>query len=318
MNWSTVKNLLIAMLVAANIFLIYNISVQNRNKSYLDEKEVADAVGILASRGLEVDAEAIPLRRISASVCESFYPTDYFSVAAEALSGSPRTSAMMLPDGGMMIITAGGDSSEFYDDLRFVYYKNSNVRGAAYTDITADDLELVTENFGSLTKSKLSGYEKRVSDFLCRGQGEDYRFGVRIDGGALDEGAGVTYIFATQMLDGLPVYGNSAVCVFEGEDLLSARGYWYFGTAGETYSEEIYDQVNILFTDLSALTTRAAEEERPDAAFPGVTSVTACYTPNWNADRTALYFIPSWQIDHSDGTRIVYNAINNSEYLSTR
>ena len=98
MNWSTVKNLLIAMLVAANIFLIYNISVQNRNKSYLDEKEVADAVGILASRGLEVDAEAIPLRRISASVCESFYPTDYFSVAAEALSGSPRTSAMMLPD----------------------------------------------------------------------------------------------------------------------------------------------------------------------------------------------------------------------------
>ena len=38
MNWSTVKNLLIAMLVAANIFLIYNISVQNRNKSYLDEK----------------------------------------------------------------------------------------------------------------------------------------------------------------------------------------------------------------------------------------------------------------------------------------
>ena len=68
MNWSTVKNLLIAMLVAANIFLIYNISVQNRNKSYLDEKEVADAVGILASRGLEVDAEAIPLRRISASV----------------------------------------------------------------------------------------------------------------------------------------------------------------------------------------------------------------------------------------------------------
>ena len=225
---------------------------------------------------------------------------------------------MMLPDGGMMIITAGGDSSEFYDDLRFVYYKNSNVRGAAYTDITADDLELVTENFGSLTKSKLSGYEKRVSDFLCRGQGEDYRFGVRIDGGALDEGAGVTYIFATQMLDGLPVYGNSAVCVFEGEDLLSARGYWYFGTAGETYSEEIYDQVNILFTDLSALTTRAAEEERPDAGFPGVTSVTACYTPNWNADRTALYFILSWQIDHSDGTRIVYNAINNSEYLSTR
>ena len=54
MNWSTVKNLLIAMLVAANIFLIYNISVQNRNKSYLDEKEVADAVGYSRPAGLRL------------------------------------------------------------------------------------------------------------------------------------------------------------------------------------------------------------------------------------------------------------------------
>lgn len=318
MNWSTVKNLLIAMLAAANVFLIYNISVQNRTKGYLDEKEVADAVGILAARGLEVDAGAIPLKRMNAAVCESFYPTDYFSGAAEALSGHERESAMMLPDGGMMIITVAGDSFEFYDDLGFVYYENSNVRGAAYTDITADDLYLVTESCGALTKAKLSGYGKRVSEFLCRGQGEDYRFGVRVDGGASDDISGVTYIFVTQMLDGLPVCGNSAVCVFDGDELLLARGFWYFGTAGETYGEEIYDQVNILFTDLSSLTTRIAEEERTDTRLPGVTSVTACYTPNWNADRTALYFIPSWQIEHTDGTQIVYNAVNNSEYLSTR
>ena len=318
MNWSTVKNLLIAMLAAANVFLIYNISVQNRTKGYLDEREVADAVGILASRGLEVDAEAIPLKRMSADVCESLYPTDYFSGAAAALSGSSKTSAMMLPDGGMMIITAAGDSFEFYDDLGFVYYENSNVRGAAYTDITVDDRDGIIGRCGALTKARLSGCGKTVSDFLCRGQGEDSRFSVRVDGGASDDISGVTYIFVTQMLDGLPVCGNSAVCVFDGDELLLARGFWYFGTAGETYSEEIYDQVNILFTDLSSLTTRVTEEERADTRLPGVTSVAACYTPNWNADRTALYFIPSWQIEHTDGTEIVYNAVNNSEYLSTR
>ena len=58
MNWSSVKNLLIAILVAANLFLVYNIARQDRTRGYIDENEVSGAVELLAERGLEVHSDS--------------------------------------------------------------------------------------------------------------------------------------------------------------------------------------------------------------------------------------------------------------------
>jgi len=87
-NWSSVKNLLIAILIAANVFMLYNIARQDRTRNYIDEGEVADAVELLAERGMIVPAEVIPLRMFRARIWESFYSDSYHTGVAEKLTGN--------------------------------------------------------------------------------------------------------------------------------------------------------------------------------------------------------------------------------------
>lgn len=318
MNWSTVKNLLIAMLAAANIFLIYNILVQTRTKGYIDVHEVEDAAALLSDRGLTVSTDGVPLKKLSADIYESFFSDDYFVDASEKLSGTPRASARILPDGGMMILSESGSSFELYDNLGFIYHENSNIESRAYTDITAEKLFSGATGFAELKKIRLTELSVIAREFLTRAQGDDTYFDVRIDGGYYDSENDLSYVIATQMLDKLPVSGHQVVCVFDGSELRAASGFWYFENVDSGYNQELLDQVNVLFNDLAVLQSRTVEDGQSDSALPDVINVSACYSPNWNAERTAIYFIPSWQIEHSDGTIIVYNAVNGGEYLSTR
>lgn len=318
MNWSTVKNLLIAMLVAANIFLIYNISVQTRTKGYISTREVEDAAALLSERGLTVVTDGIPFKRLSSDVYESFFSDDYYVMTSEKLSMTSRASARILPDGGMMILSENGSSFELYDNLGFIYHENSNIDSKAYTDITAEKLLSGATDFAELRKTRLTELSVIAREFLTRTQKDDPYFGVRIDGGYQDPESGLSYVIATQMLDDLPVSGHQVVCVFEGSELRAVSGFWYFEKVGAGYNQELLDQINVLFNDLTVLQSRFAEDGQSDGTLPDVVNVSACYSPNWNAERTAIYFIPSWQIEHSDGTIIVYNAVNGGEYLSTR
>ena len=70
MNWSSVKNLLIAILLAANLFLIFNIIRQDRTGNYISDEEIAGAVEVLAERGLVVPKSSIPKKKFKAAVWE--------------------------------------------------------------------------------------------------------------------------------------------------------------------------------------------------------------------------------------------------------
>lgn len=320
MNWGSVKNLLIAMLVVANMFLIYNISVQNRRKGYIDVSEVRNAILLLSERGLEVDYNCVPLKRFNADIYESLYDDNYFDNVSQTLSGSKRESRNILPNGGMRIVAENGASFEFDNGFGFMYRKNNNMAAPAYTDITAENFGESIELFGELGKTRLSGFARQAGEFLNSCQPDETHLSFRADGGFLNEPDGYYYILVSQLLDGIPIYGHGVVCVFSGDLLIAAYGRWYFDGTDTNYNNEMYDQVNILFTDLETLKNRQdslkGSEEPSDISLPGVTAVTACYAIYWNSEKTALYFIPAWQVHHSDDTTIVYNASNSTEYSS--
>ena len=320
MNWTSVKNMLILMLVAANMFLLYNISVQRRSRSYIDEDEVINAVSLLDDRGLSVDVSCVPLSRFDADIYESVYGEDYFNRTAELLSGSKRQNATIIPN-GILIVTENGASFEFDSSLGFVYTKNSTISASAYTDINADNFDEYAGIYDKPGKSQTSELERIVTGFLSAGYGSESLFDIRIDGCIQDPNSGNYYIKASQLLDGLSVYGHGAVCAVSGGELVAAWGHWYFFDFDTSYNSDLYDQVNILFLDLETLEGRRESEaagQSSEEPLPGVVSVDACFATYWNAEKTALYFIPAWQIGHTDGTLIVYNAANNTEYLSTR
>lgn len=338
MNWSSVKNLLIAILVAANLFLVYNIVRQNRIRGYIPAEEVAGAVELLAERGLAVDEECIPLKKIKAAVYESMYSDEYYTEAAQAMSASPREMLLALPEGGFSITARNGDLAEFDTEFGFRYTKNDKSGVKAYTDITAESFSELSKGWQTLSGSRMKQLSGKADAFLGSRASADSDLHTEIKVGYTDPQSGLDYLLAVQLVGEGEIYSHFAICVFEGESLISAHGRWFFDDLQDDYSTELIDQVNILFSDLtrlkSGLAAYSAEREDgplpeepagegkyPDgtdgeAELPAVIGMDLCYITYWNADKSALYFIPAWQIDHNDGSFAVYNATNGTTYAS--
>ncbi len=329
MNWSSVKNLLIAILVAANLFLIFNIIRQDRVRNYISDEEIAGAVELLAGRGLVVPKSGIPEKRFKAAVYESLYSDEYYTNAAQALTASERELLISLPDGGFSITAKNGETVEFDTEFSFSYSKYDISEPMAYTDITAENFARYKENGDTIGGAKYESLARKAEKFLNLGVPADYMLAADVIGGYYDKGNDSYILLARQYLNRYPVYSHYAVCVFSEDELIFAAGRWYFAPLDEDYSTTLRDQINILFEDLSALRAEYASPTEADGEMetetvpefdenteiPAIKSVSPCYAIYWNGDKTALYFIPAWQVEHINGLTIVYNATNSTIYL---
>ncbi|MBQ8249619.1 MAG: hypothetical protein IJY93_07045 [Clostridia bacterium] len=331
MNWSSVKNLMIAILVAANLFLVYNVVRQGRTLRYVDEEEIRGAIELLERDGLSVHFDDVPKEKFKAYVYESLYSDEYYTEAAEALTGSKRELLYALPEGGISIRTENGSTVEFDTDFGFRYVSVDNLDASTYTEITADNFEAFSKNKSELTASELKSHSKKAAEILDEAVGGDGELSTKVKLSCYDESTDMTYLLATQTLDGYEVYSHYALCVFEGDELVFAKGRWYFAPIDEKYSTELYDQVNILFSDLETLRsgvatlleddgedTKISIDAAPESEPIEVNSMSACYVIYWNSEKTSLFFIPAWQIEHNNGHDIVYNAANGTVYSSNQ
>ena len=335
MNWSSVKNLLIAILVAANLFLVFNIVRQDRTRAYISESELHDAIELLDARGYSVSADTVPMKKFKAPVFESRYGDEYYTDVAEALAASEREMLFTLPSGGISISTKNGAWMEFDNEFDFRYSAFDNPNTAAYTEITADTFAGKSGSEGTLGTAKMKSLSSSATNFLCKLQDSDSELSAKITGGFIGSD-GYTYILAEQYLGEYKVYSHYAVCVFEGDKLIFAHGRWYFSKTNEDYSTELCDQINILFSDMATLKSMSASAytaeddgeavsgapntsaDAQEIKLSAVSAITPCYAVYWNSNKTALYFIPAWQIDHIDSLTIVYNATNATVYSSTK
>lgn len=328
MNWSSVKNLLIAILLAANLFLIFNIIRQERTGNYISDEEIAGAVEVLAERGLIVPKSGIPKKKFKAAVYESIYNDEYYINAAAALTLSERELLITLPDGGFSITARNGETVEFGTEFSFSYSKYDISDNLAYTDITADSFFLYKNEGEAIGAAKFEALSRKAKKILGSAASSDDMFSAEISEGYYDAETDNYVLLARQYLKGYPVYSHYAVCVFSEDTLISAGGRWYFADTDKDYSTTLRDQINILFDNLTVLRTKYSEasgigedetvitaEIDENIEIPAVKSVSPCYAIYWNADKTALYFIPAWQVEHIDGPTLVYNAANGTMYL---
>lgn len=333
MNWSSVKNLLIAILVAANLFLIFNVARQDRTRDYISDSELRDAIELLGDRGFSVPADIIPTKKFQTPVYESRYADEYYTTVATALANSEREMLYTLPNGGISISTKKGAYMEFDNEFDFRYFEFDNPDSAAYTEITADTFAAHAAGKDGVSASRMKALSNAASDFLCRERSKDSPLKAKIVDAFTDDD-GRTVVLAEQHLNGYKVYSHYAVCVFGDSDIIFAHGRWYFSEIDKDYNTDLYDQIHILFTDMSTLKNTLASaaeasddsEEAPPSSFessenitlPVVSAVNACYVVYWNANKTALYFIPAWQIDHNPSLTVVYNAANATVYSSDK
>ncbi len=334
MNWSSVKNLLIAILVAANLFLLFNIARQDRTRGYIAESEIRDAVELLYERGYSVSADIIPTKKFKTPVYESHYSDEYYTEVATALADSEREMLYTLPNGGISISTKSGALIEFDNEFDFRYSAFDNPNSAAYTEITASTFAAASNSGTAPNGARLKSLYEAAAEFLCKQQTKDSNLSAEISSAFTDKD-GRTFLLIEQRLDGYKIYSHYAVCVFENSELIFAHGRWYFSDINKDYNTELCDQINILFTDMTTLkatlastasesaenggdTTLSDAPQSENITLPAVSAVNACYVVYWNSNKTALYFIPAWQIDHNDSLTIVYNATNATVYSSNQ
>jgi len=371
LNWKSVKNLLILLLLAANLFLLYQVLLQQRQLNYLSEQEADDAIALLAERGLTVDKTVIPLKRFRADVCVGTWKGNYHETAALHLSGCDREVLTILPSGRVRILLKNGAVFESDEQFHFSYSVNTTSLSEsdgdsgngdtffAYTDITSENFHekaIQGEELSQSDKRQLSDAMQSLFDFHSDNDSNLTAtildvFLLRNDSSAEP----MIYVFAEQYLNGIPIYGNKIICIFQNGKLTSAYGRWYFDKIDSGYSVTLYDQINILFADLRVLKTyQNKEDDEPakDSILPDVTasaglfamansnfasrnpenlsdtavdesenaethvlqSLLSCYIIYWNADKTALQFIPAWQMTHTDGTKVILNAATGTEY----
>ena len=333
MNWSSVKNMLIAMLVAANLFLIYNIVRQDRTQDFIPEAEVDGALELLEARGLSVPKDAVPLKRFDARVYESLYSEGYFTDCAEALSGFGREMLYTLPGGGITITMLDGSFVDFDTEFGFRYASAGISDADAYTDITVNSFD--GDKYEAVGAAKLRSLSEKAVSFLCSRLADGSALGVNvIDSYTRD---GITYLLAHQTLDGYELYSHFAVCAFSEDKLIYAHGRWYFSDVSEDHRAKLCDQVSILFNDLQALRENVTVLRAPDSnsaeadipemeheggifkmPLPAVEAIKPCYATYWNVDKTAIYLIPAWQIEHSNSLTAVYNAISGIIYSTNK
>ena len=338
------------MLLAANAFLIFNIIRQDRTRSYIDIDEVTGAAELLTLRGLTVDPDNVPLEKFKAPVYESLFNDEYYTAVAETVTGSRREMLLSLPNGGFSITAENGGLVEFDTEFGFYYAKNDKSGVSAYTDITASDFADRAAKNEALSGAYLKSISRKATAFLDSRVPSDYTLCAKITDSFEDTETGLAYLLAAQMLGGHEVYSHYAVCVFDKDELVNVYGRWYFAPFDEDYGTELVDQVNILFYDLwnirseassrfilqgdgaedylsvpGAVALLADEDVHTETAeaedlgeIPAVIGMRSCYATYWSADKTAVYFIPAWQIDHEDGRSIVYNATNGTVYASNR
>lgn len=334
MNWSSVKNFLIAILVAANLFLIYNIVRQERALSYIPEKDVDAVIELLSERGLDVPRGCIPLERFSAPVYESLYSDAYYTDVAQTLTGSPRELLLSPPEGGFSVTLQNGAVFDFDSEFGFSYRKYDKFNANAYTEITAENFASEAVLWDDIGTSLMKTLTEKAKAFLDGCRGEGHIMHTEIIGGFRDSGSGYSCVLAKQLIDSYEVCSHYAVCIFDGEELVYAGGRWYFAPLGSSYDTELIDQLNILFSDLETQTamiavpytvsdstndssetvTLTGDQLSGSGKLPPVSGIKPCYVIYWNAGKTALYFIPAWQIEHIGSPDAVYNATNGTLY----
>ena len=298
---------LLAVLLAAAVFLAMYFRVMYRNINYLPDEALDNLCEILAEDHIYIDRNTVSLKRESGTiyVCES---DGYSKNVAQQLGGSDIKYRFATPDGETMLLYNGA-ILEFASGFEFQYRADQTV---SYTDGTfdADD----TAGMQTLAPGIAKEAEAVVTAFLDGGSsGFDDRDQLNIvtEINNIYEKDGIYYVECVRTIDGLEITENRVVCVVRDGEVAEAFGKWCFLTLGQSYSSQLTDVLNILCSVKKEID---GIRESGDTQRVTVEGISRCYTLYYLGDDEGFCFIPCWQIVTDLYGEFIYNAVDGTLY----
>ena len=304
MDTKKTKTLLIVILLAVNIFFIYNVISLNVNTVSIPAEAIQDAANVLSANGFIVSPAQIPDRHVSNFIFEGSYERGSFEEIVRAITGAEMVTPLPLPERRISYIAGDfrfdfGDIETEYDNFRFtieiidpLYRRGISVP----TDISARIKSL--EEYGIRAgNAELREAERIITSFIYPAS-RDNR-GLKIS--AYSSNGKITEITAFQTVDGLRIDSHDIYIIISEGEVVFVTGKWYFNSIESQYRMPLLDSVNILF--------RALESDggfiTSGVRFIGMELI---YSLVWH-EPSRFYLIPSWELSFSDGTRLVYNTL---------
>jgi len=284
MNTKNIKTAILAVLLIANIFFVYNIMRIKITAENLPSEMIENAAAVLAKKGVAAEKSRIPTKKPVNFIYEGVYSETLHEDIVRDFSGAAEEAVKMYVPAGISY-TAGDCRFIFSDDDYF--YISINIGGEA------------PESFPAREDGDSKKTEKIIGDFLKKYHKQDAKLSFKIIGEEEN------YIIINQTAEGKPIDTHTAYVGIQNGETAYFSGRWYFGELTTAAKKmPLLDSVNILFksieTDKNILAGERLKEMRVE------------YT-RMTHGMEGFYLAPSWRLEFESGLALSYNMITGNK-----
>ncbi|MBQ9941309.1 MAG: hypothetical protein IJO74_07210 [Clostridia bacterium] len=283
MNSSSIKNFLIVLLVAVNLYLLFSLTGANPSNHELSSESLENYEDALKSKGIYVEAEQIPSEKYFNSIIAVNCSVQNRLSAAKQYLGN-ILAEYSLPNG----ITFQSEDAyiSFFDDGKFEYglskhYDSSTFSwnspaASSFSPITKENRKIIERTF-----SQLISYSNNYNKFSFRELGQT-------------ENDDCVTIYVELLTYGLPVHDGLITFIIQDSKPVYIFGKYLFDSFNEEFTGEYIDAPSALFLVENAISV----EDIHMIYYPVMT------------DSDNYFLIPSWKIISSDGSSFIFDGVS--------
>jgi len=308
MGWEKLKLVLVGVLVLANAVMFALVRSYYLETEYIPEETLTEMMELLSRDGIAVAESTVDTKKHRLVICEGSRGDTYIEDTASALSQSGKELSFNTPDGYVLTMKNGD---------RFAFSSGFGIRylsGNAPESYTWNGESPSLRETGTLESAAA---QKAVVQFLERALPEerDVPSELRAEFVSIgtDSESGVVYCSCVQTANDAQIGNCSAVfAVFDG-CVIEMNGAWCFSQIDATYSAQLIDQINILYSVKNKVLEERTENS---AAVTEIRSLTLGYAAYFEAETDSFYLIPVWNASLSDGRKYTVNSLNGAFYTN--
>jgi len=308
MGWTRLKLILAAALILANGILFLNVWKLYRSSGYISEDAMDLSEKILSENGVDISSAAIDLKKPKLLIYDGTLAEEYHEKVAEKLSQSMPSRSFNTPTGFIMIME-NGDRFTFSSGFTVRYQKAETESSENLSELNWNALE---ELSGTEEKKTLRAVEAFLKPaYFLDSDGKRSGLSAKLLAAGKKPGSDTVYCTVVQYVKDTDVYNLTASFTVAGDSVTEMNGEWCFAQLDASYSAQLLDQINILYSVKNRV---AADNSGSEPEIRRMTSLSICYTSYFRADSDRFYLIPAWNTKFEDGEEYIINAVDGTLY----
>ena len=308
-GWRIVKITLIAVLLLANVFMVWFQQSVSRSAEYLSEETIRQARELLRADGIVIGQRVVDAKKVNLPIYEGTLVQDYHASVASRLSESGVALSFDAPNGAV-ISMANGDRYTFSDGFEIRYTASGFAEHLAGEEQDLSELSSLLIGEEEDVRRAVTAFLERAGNYSGE-RGQSASFSYTFTSYGRDDATGTLYCVGEQSVNRQSLVNFRAVFAVHDGKVIGMSGSWCFASIGASYSAQLLDQINILYSVRNRIL-----EERGNATDSREESLSLeiGYAVYFRSDTEGFYLIPAWIVQTGSGKTYSINAVDGTLY----